>query len=85
MPAHDHITCRDTIRAACPRRMAWGKQCTSVGKTAGQGLQDWKTLLVSRHEDGHSLLLFFFFFNTFPFVEEVACRRVKQLQLFLGL
>ena len=83
MLGHD-ITCRDTSRAASPQRRAWGKQCTSVGKTLGQGIQDWTTLLVPRHEDGHSLLLFFFF-NTFPFVEEVACRRVKQLQLFLGL
>lgn len=60
-----------------------GRRCTSVGKTLGQGIQDWENSLVPRHEDGHSLLLFFF--NTFPFVEEVACRRVKQLQLFLGL
>lgn len=39
-------------------------------------------LSVPRHEDGHSLFLFF---NTLPFVEEVACRRVRQSELFLGL
>jgi hypothetical protein len=41
-----------------------------------------KSLRVPRSKEGPSQSLLF---TTLPFAEEGACRRVKQLELFLGL
>lgn len=78
-------TRRETA-ASWPSRWGEGMEINwqkfgSRGIKLGNAYKGRARLLAPRNEDGHSQLLGF---NMLPFAEEVACRRVKKLELFLG-
>lgn len=74
---------RELLRELLGERMEINWQnLGSRGIKLGNASKERATLLVPRTEDGHSRLLLV---NTLPFAEEGVCRRVKQLELFLGL